>query len=151
MIAKPAPKAKPKNYPGGLHKSPGRLRSLEERIKQIESQENRPTPNAKTHTLVVLRPDGGVDVFGEPHNQVKVINLPVASTIENERDVERLIESVLPVPYRKIYFAGQHLRAMGNHRIVTLADIIRVTENLEAIGSTRYASPKRAQLAALEA
>lgn len=146
MIAKPAPKAKPKNYPGGLHRSPDRLRPLVARIQELESQQLR----AKTYTLVILRPDGGVDVYGHASNQVKIINQPVASTIQNEREVERLIESVLPVPYRKIYFAGQHLRAMGNHRIVTLADIIRVTENLEAIGSTRYASPKRAQLAVME-
>lgn len=143
------PKPKPANYPGGLHRSPGRLISLEQRLADFDAANPTKPPRAKV--LVTVTSNGHLALYGPDHIDAKILNLPLASTVANEIQVEQLVESVLPLPYRRIYFPGSNCRAIGNCRTVTLDSILRITNALEAMGSTRYQDPRQAQLAVMEA
>jgi len=107
--------------------------------------------------LVLIHGDGFIEVFGGQSLQVKILNLPIISTVDNELRLAELLDSLLPQRYKDIFFGGYNLRATGNIRTRTAKDIVSIVHQIELIHSigdsskAHYPTIKSKQLAALEA
>ena len=78
----------------------------------------RPTP---TPVLVVLNPDGFVEVYGDNISVHIAQRLDVAPAPYNERVADELLDAKLPWRFKQIYFPSKR-RACGQCRRVTVED-----------------------------
>jgi hypothetical protein len=77
--------------------------------------------SARSKVLVVLYPDGFIEVFGDDRVDARVVNMP-SVPVRGEAIAEDYIGFILPKPYRDVYWPGMS-RATGNVARITPHDI----------------------------
>jgi hypothetical protein len=98
---------------------------------------SRPKPREKV--LVCLHADGFIEVYGEPHVDVRIVNVPYSTTPEGAIAGEEFVELTIPRCYREIYFPGMK-RATELLRPTTPEDIayrkwsVELLRQIQALG-----------------
>lgn len=111
----------------------------------------------RSTVLVEVHADGFVEVFGDDHVQVMVINRPSASNNTNECKVDDLIDSILPKRVQDIRWPGPNVRRTGNIQPLTVEHVkqrIKELDLLYSIGdypNKHFNNERTKQLGVIEA
>ena len=73
--------------------------------------------------LIVINPDGFVEVFGD-RIDARIVNRVTVSTVEGEIKADEVIERLLPERHLKIFYPGSR-RAIGNLERIKPADLLQ--------------------------
>lgn len=98
--------------------------------------------------VVVLNPDGFVEVYSSSQVSAIVINRPVTNSVRTFELADELIEEVLPAPYKDVMWPGNRV-AVGELKEVTTTSMKVNLFRLAVIGTNNLSSHKRRILALL--
>ncbi len=87
--------------------------------------------------LVELYSDGFIRVYASKIVNVVIINRPHAATLEGGRLAEQLIDDILPINFKAVYFPGM-IRATGQLKKITPTSIKQRLERIDLLHSLNF-------------
>lgn len=82
------------------------------------------------HCLVEVCSDGFLQAYGPKNLFVTMVNRPKVRTARAGRIVDQLLNEILPLPYRDIYYPSA-IRATGQVKRITVDALLDIMHDLE--------------------